>query len=143
MKTERHFDHYTLLAIVFEHIAKELRNPDSEFRKNFMLSWKQALTMLQLIRIITAPGVQIYYIGDVERKWHVDRRTIRNWIDMGYLHHGHKRAVGDTRVFWYASELDEAEDQLIEAGYLKKRKGNVMRMIERARSFLKFEECGE
>lgn len=141
MEKEPHFDHYVLMANILEHIAKELRNPESEFRNHFMLSGKQSKLILQLIRIIASPGVQICYINDVERKWGVDRRTIRNWINSGYLHSGHKRGVGDSRLFWYASELDDAEERLISAGYMKHRKGNLKRLLERARSFLTFEDC--
>lgn len=132
--------HLQLLGVIVEHLGKELQNPQSHLTRKFFISQEQFCALLQFIRIMTAPSVQTLYIHDLAKRWNKNPKTIHTWIDLGLLPHGHKR-MHDTRAFWYASEIDAAERQLISFGYVKPRRSSVMRLIERCCKFLCFEEC--
>lgn len=132
--------HLQLFGIIIEHLGQELQNPDSHLTRHFLLSREQFSALLQFVRIMTAPSVQTLYMHDLANRWRKTPKTIYNWIDLGIMPKGHKRAH-DTRTFWYASEIDEAERTLIAYGYLTQRRGTVMRLIERCRKFLRFEDC--
>lgn len=132
--------HLQLFGIIIEHLGKELQKPDSHLSRHFILSSEQFCALLQFTRIMTAPSVQTLYMHDLAHRWRKTPKTIYNWIELGFLHKGHKRAH-DTRTFWYASEIDEAECALVAYGYLTPRQGAVMRLIERCRKFLRFDDC--
>lgn len=132
--------HLQLLGAIVEHLGQELQRPGSKFSKQFMLSTEQFTAMLQFLRIMTAPSVQTLYIHDLAKRWNKSTKTILNWIDIGLLPHGHKR-MHDTRSFWYASEIDEAEKRLAAYGYITPRRGGVYRLIQRCRHFLCFSDC--
>lgn len=138
------FTHYYLLGVVLEHLGKELQKDDSDLRKHFILSFEQAKCFCQIIKICASPSVQTYYVGDLCERFGKDRKTINNWIQIGLLPGGRHRE-NDTRLFWYASDIDEAEEQLIKMHYLNsnKKRSRCLRMLKRARMFLNFKSCGK
>ena len=138
------FTHYYLLGVVLEHLGKELQKDDSELRSHFILSFNQARCLCQIIKICTSPSVQVLYVGDLCERFGKDRKTISHWIDIGLMPKG-KHRENDTRLFWFASEVDEAEEQLMKMGYINKnrKRWRCLRMLRRARMYLCFKECGK
>lgn len=132
--------HLQLLGVIVEHLGQELQRPDSKFSKHFMLSTEQFTAFLKFLRIMTAPSVQTLYIHDLAKRWGRSAKTISNWTNLGLLPSAHKRQH-DTRSFWYASEIYQAERMLIAYGYIAPRHGAVSRLIERCRRFLCFSDC--
>lgn len=132
--------HLQLFGVLIEHLGRELQNPDSHITRCFLLSEEQFCALLKFTRIMTSPSVQTLYIHDLAHRWCKTPKTIYNWIELGLLPRGHKR-THDTRLFWYASEIDEIERSLVSYGYLTARRSTVMRLIERCRKFLRFDDC--
>lgn len=123
---------YAMLGEMLIGLGNALKDPESDLRKRFKLSREQLQTLLGVIRIAASPDVQKKYIYDLADRWGVSEKTIRNWIDIGLVSGGHKKAH-DTRRYWYSDEIDIDERLLIQRGYLKPKKnhriGYFMKMI--------------
>lgn len=117
---------YAAIGEMLIGLGTNLKNPDSDLRKRFKLSAPQLLTLVGVIRVAASPDVQKKYIGDLVKRWGKSERTIHNWIELGLVRRGRKTAH-DTRLYWFADELDEDERVLIEYGYLKPKKHHRIR----------------
>lgn len=117
---------YAMLGEMLIGLGEKLKDPESDLRKQFILSREQLETLLGIIKVAASPAIQRKYIYDLSDRWGVSERTIKNWIDAGLVRKGHKRA-GDTRLWWYASEVDEDERALIHYGYLKPKKSHRLK----------------
>lgn len=124
---------YNMLGEMLIGLGNALKDENSELRKHFRLSREQLCTLLGVIKLAASPDVQKKYIYQLAERWNVTERTIYNWIEIGILPSGHKTAH-DTRLWWYADELDEAEREMIAYGYLRPKKhhrvGYLRRMID-------------
>lgn len=134
--------HLQLFGVIIEHIGQELQKPDSKMTQHFQVSTTQFYALLKMTRILTSPSVQRLYIDEVAARYGKSTKTIQNWITLGILPKGRKRR-GDTREFWYASELDDEEDNLVRMGYIKRRTATVVRLARRCLAFLCFKNCAE
>lgn len=131
--------HKQLLGRIIISIGEQLCDPESNLSRSIDVSEEQLFALVKFGRILTSPSVQTYYIGDLCERWNRSPKTIQNWIDLGLVRRGHKRR-GDSRLFWYASEIDDDARQLTKMGYLKPCNSPVMRLMERCRSFLQFKD---
>lgn len=109
---------YNCLGEMLIGLGQALKDENSDLRKHFKLSREQLMTLLGVIRLAASPDVQRKHIWDLADRWRVSERTIRNWIELGLVRPGHKNKH-DTRLYWYADELDEDEQILIKRGYFK------------------------
>lgn len=134
--------HKQILGHIIISIGEQLCDPESKLSKSIDVSEEQLFALVKFGRILTSPSVQVLYMADLCERWNKSPKTIQNWIDIGLVRKGHKRR-GDTRLFWYASEIDEDSKQLVKYGYLQPMRSSVLRLIERCRRFLRFEDCGE
>lgn len=117
---------YKMLGQMLIGLGEALQDENSNLRKQFQLSREQLETLLGVIKVAASPDIQRKYIGDLADRWGVTERTVQNWIDLGLVRKGRKRA-GDTRRWWYANEVDEDERNLINYGYLKPKKSHRLR----------------
>lgn len=102
-------------------LGNALKDENSDIRKRFKLSREQLMTLLGVVKLAASPDVQRKYIWDLAERWNVTEKTVRNWIDLGLVREGKKKAH-DTRLSWSAEELDEDERILIKRGYFKPKK---------------------
>lgn len=117
---------YKMLGQMLIGLGQALQDENSDLRKQFQLSREQLETLLGVIKVAASPDVQRKYIYDLADRWGVTERTIQNWIELGLVRKGRKRA-GDTRRWWYANEVDEDERALIHYGYYKPKKAHRLR----------------
>lgn len=133
--------HKQLLGRILIGVGEQLCDPESRLSREVRVSEDQLFAITRFARILLSPSVQVMYLADLCERWNKAPKTIKNWVDVGLVRRGHKRR-GDTRLFWYASEVDEDTRVLERMGYVKSRKGGVMRALERCRMFLRFgDEC--
>lgn len=117
---------YAAIGEMLIGLGNQLKDPGSDLRKRFRLSPEQLMTLLGVIRIAASPDMQKRYIFDLAKRWNRSERTIRSWIEIGMVREGHKMAH-DSRMYWYADEIDEDERNLIAYGYLKPKKHHRLR----------------
>lgn len=117
---------YKILGQMLIGLGEALQDENSNLRKQFQLSREQLETLLGIIKVAASPDIQRKYISDLADRWGVTERTVQNWIELGLVRKGRKRA-GDTRRWWYADEVDEDERTLIEYGYYKPKKAHRFR----------------
>lgn len=103
---------YAAIGEMLIGLGNALKDPKSELRKTFHLSTEQLTTLLGVVKVAASPAAQKLYIPDLAERWGVDKRTVENWINQGYVRYGHK-SKGDNRHWWLSSELDEDEVMLI------------------------------
>lgn len=129
---------YHMIGEMLIGLGRSLQDRDSDLRHRFRLSREQLHTLIGVIRIVSSPDVQRKFLPDVASRFHVSEKTVRNWVEVGILPHGHKVAH-DTRHWWYADELDEAERELIQLGYIKpaRHHRHIARLSAFLSSFLK------
>lgn len=133
--------HKQLLGSILISVGEQLCNEKSKLAKSIEVSESQLFSIVKFARILTSPSVQVYYIADLADKYHKSVKTIQSWIADGYIRKGHKRKH-DTRMFWYASELDE-DEKILKANKMITPRSKVMESIARCRRFLCFKDCGE
>lgn len=109
---------YHMIGEMLIGLGHSLQDENSHLRRHFRLSREQLQTLLGVIRLAASPDIQRKFLPDVASRFHVTEKTVRNWIDLGLVPHGHKVAH-DTRHWWYTDELDESERNLIHMGYIK------------------------
>ena len=112
---------YSVIGEALIIMGKALKDPNSDIRKDFVLSREQLQTLIGVVKLSASPGVQKKYIWDLAKRWNVTQRTVENWIKCGVVRQGRK-SVHDTRLWWSDADLDEDERKLIKLGYLKKPK---------------------
>ncbi|MBO5886589.1 MAG: hypothetical protein J6Q60_01030 [Bacteroidaceae bacterium] len=110
---------YSVIGEALIIMGKALKDPNSDIRKDFVLSREQLQTLIGVVKLSASPGVQKKYIWDLAKRWNVTQRTVENWIKVGVVRPGRK-SVHDTRLWWSDADLDEDERKLIKLGYIKK-----------------------
>lgn len=110
---------YSVIGEALIIMGKALKDPNSDIRKDFVLSREQLQTLIGVVKLSASPGVQKKYIWDLAKRWNVTQRTVENWIKCGVVRPGRK-SVHDTRLWWSDADLDEDERKLIKLGYIKK-----------------------
>lgn len=110
---------YSVIGEALIIMGKALKDPNSDIRKDFVLSREQLQTLIGVVKLSASPGVQKKYIWDLAKRWDVTQRTVENWIKVGVVRPGRK-SVHDTRLWWSDADLDEDERKLIKLGYIKK-----------------------
>lgn len=110
---------YCIIGEALIIMGKALKDPNSDIRKDFVLSREQLQTLIGVVKLSASPGVQKKYIWDLAKRWNKTQRTVENWIKDGVVRPGRK-SVHDTRLWWSDADLDEDERKLIKLGYIKK-----------------------
>ena len=121
---------YNMIGEMLIGLSKALQDEESQLRKNFHLSREQLSTLIGVIRIAASPSVQKKYIWELAERWNVTERTIHNWVSLGLIREGNK-SKHDTRIWWYADDIDEDERTLIKYGYLKPKKHHRLNYFSR------------
>lgn len=117
---------YKMIGRMLIGLGEAMQDENSDLRKQFQLSREQLITLIGIIKVAASPDIQRKYIGDLAERWGVTERTVQNWIELGIVRKGRKRA-GDTRRWWYADEVDSDERELIRLGYFKPKKSHRLK----------------